>query len=212
MNKLLLSLLLVTASSAVNANLIQNGSFEDINVSDGSYSVVSGSTLSGWAVTSGSGVEIRNNIVGAASQGSNYVELDSFSNSSIAQTVLATADTFYDLIFDYSPRIGELASTNGISVFWNGVLLANGEITADGTANTANMWVAQQFSVAGSSTGSNVLQFIATGDSDGLGGNIDNVSLVKKPDAPINSVPLPTAGWLFASAIGLFGFARRSSV
>ena len=175
-------------------------------------------TVSGWAVTSGSGIEIRNNLVGVASSGNNYVELDSNSNSSMAQSVTTTAGSFYTLVFDYAPRIGQLASTNGISVFWNGVLQA--DYTADGTGQTQNNWVAQLLSFAGTGgngtglNGEDVLSFLATGISDGLGGNIDNIVLTEdttvKP--PMNAVPLPTAAWLFASALGLFSFMRRSTV
>jgi len=48
------------------------------------------------------------------------------------------------------------------------------------------------------------LKFAATGTSDSLGGNIDYVQL--------NAVPVPAAAWLFASALCLFGFARRNSI
>ena len=50
-------------------------------------------------------------------------------------------------------------------------------------------------------TGMDALRFAATGIDDSLGGNIDNVSL--------NAVPVPAAAWLFGSAFGVFGLAKR---
>lgn len=200
MKKLLIASMLLSASSLANANLIQNGSFEETIQGNGSWSVYN--SINGWSTISGPGIEIRNNVEGTASDGVNFVELDSHNggntNSAMAQTIATSAGSLYELLFDYSPRINQPASTNGISVFWNGNLLSN----VTGIGGATNNWLTYQFLVTG--TGNDVLQFLATGTNDSLGGNIDNVQL--------NAVPVPAAIWLFASAIGLFGFSRRQYI
>lgn len=198
MKQIIISAALVTLSSFANANIVQNGSFEQNSQANNTWDVYTGNSVNGWNILSGSGIEIRNDVEGTASNGVNYVELDSFNNTVITQSVTTSSGALYELLFDYSPRVNQPATTNGISVFWNGTLLA--DIT--GTGGVSNLWVTQHFFVTG--TGNDVLQFAATGTDDGYGGNIDYVQL--------NEVPLPAAAWLFGSALVMFGFARRSTV
>ena len=200
MKKLLIAIMLLSATSLANANLVHNGSFEDTLQANGSWAVYN--SINGWVTASGPGIEIRNNVAGTASNGVNYVELDSHNshdtNSAMAQSITSSAGSLYALSFDYSPRIYQPANTNGISVFWNDVLLEN--IT--GVGGSSNYWLTYNYFVIG--TGNDVLKFLATGNDDSLGGNIDNVQL--------NAVPVPAAIWLFATAIGLFGLSRRNSI
>lgn len=200
MNKLLIAIMLLSATSLANANLVRNGSFEDTPQANGSWAVYN--SINGWTTASGPGIEIRNNVAGTASNGVNFVELDSHNgsdtNSAMAQSITSSAGSLYELMFDYSPRIYQPANTNGISVFWNDVLLEN--IT--GVGGSSNYWLTYNYFVIG--TGNDVLKFLATGIDDSLGGNIDNVQL--------NAVPVPAAIWLFATAIGLFGLSRRNSI
>lgn len=200
MKKLLIAIMLLSATSLANANLVRNGSFEDTPQANGSWAVYN--SINGWTTASGPGIEIRNNVAGTASNGVNFVELDSHNgsdtNSAMAQSITSSAGSLYELMFDYSPRIYQPANTNGISVFWNDVLLEN--IT--GVGGSSNYWLTYNYFVIG--TGNDVLKFLATGIDDSLGGNIDNVQL--------NAVPVPAAIWLFATAIGLFGLSRRNSI
>lgn len=193
-NFLIIALLLSFSGLASAANLVQNGSFEVPIQQNGTFSIKS--SIPGWNLASGSGIEIRNNNVGIASNGVNFVELDANSNSAIQQNITTSAGGLYELLFDYSPRIGQPAITNGISVFWNDNLLS--EITAAG--GSTNLWLAHQFLVTG--TGNDVLKFAATGRSDSLGGNIDDVRLNA-------AVPIPAAIWLMASGLGLLGLVPR---
>ena len=188
MKQIIISAVLVTLSSFANANIVQNGSFEQNSQANNTWDVYTGNSVNGWNILSGSGIEIRNDVEGTASNGVNYVELDSFNNTVITQSVTTSSGALYELLFVYSPRVNQSAITNGISVFWNG--------------GVSNLWVTQHFFVTG--TGNDVLQFAATGTDDGYGGNIDYVQL--------NEVPLPAAAWLFGSALVMFGFARRSTV
>lgn len=199
MKKFLITAFLFSVSNIASANSIANGSFEDTTQNSGTWSVYS--SINGWTTVSGAGIEIRNNVIGTAQDGNNFVELDSHNNSAMAQTIATSANSFYDLSFYYSPRISQPDSTNGISVFWNDVLI--GDITAQGSS--LNVWTLYSFTVKG--TGSDVLKFAATGLNDSLGGNLDNVSLTPSP------VPLPAAAWLFGSAlIGFISLSNRRKI
>lgn len=193
----MLALLLSTQTYAAGTNLIINGSFEDPDVASGNWQVFT--SITGWS-TEGAGVEVRDNKVGTTQFGNQYAELDSHganSNSSIIQSIVTEIGQSYLLSFYYSPRINQSSTTNGISVFWNGSLLQ--DISANGSS--VNVWTLYNFVVTG--TGQDTLKFKATGIQDTLGGNIDNVAL--------NAVPVPAAAWLFGSALGLLGLARRKA-
>ena len=96
-------------ASAVYAppNLIVNGSFEEPTQSSGSWGFHT--SMSGWTVKPDAdadrgGVEVRNNTVGEAQDGSNFIELDAYGNSWISQTVDTIENSLYQLTFWYSPR------------------------------------------------------------------------------------------------------------
>ncbi len=196
--KSVLALTLFALSTQVNAagmNLVVNGSFENPDVPAGSYNIYD--TIQGWT-TAGAGVEIRDNVVGTAYEGDQFAELDSNSNSSIFQNIANTVSgQSYLLSFAFSPRIGQSSLTNGISAFWNGVLVDS--VTANG--GSSNNWTMFQYLVTG--TGTDTLQFSAVGESDSLGGNLDSVS--------VSAVPLPAAAFLFAPALlGFMGLRRKA--
>ena len=197
MKKVIAGCLLVAASGLANASLIvTNGSFESPLQTSGTWSIYG--SIPGWIGTP-NGIEVRNNVVGSAYDGHNFVELDTTNNSTMSQTLTGlTAGAQYDLQWFYSPRIGQPITTNGISVYWNGTQLFN--ITQSGLPLSANNW-AQLNSLVTAVAGPNVLKFAATGISDSLGGNIDMVS--------VNAVPLPAAAWLFGSAVLGLGALRR---
>ncbi|RTL42872.1 MAG: PEP-CTERM sorting domain-containing protein [Burkholderiales bacterium] len=177
MNRTLSLVALLAATSFAHAgavNLLTNGGFESTLVSNGSW--INTASIAGWTRTAGpgTGFEIRNNVAGAAQEGRNFIELDTNGNTTIAQSLSTlTAGTTYDLSFWYSPREGVAASSNGIDVFWNGLLLDS--VTGLG-ARSGNVWSQYQYQVV-AKAGTNVLSFAATGTSDGYGGGLDNVSL-----------------------------------
>ena len=192
---------LASQTHAAAVNLVVNGSFEDTprTVSAGTYDTFS--SINGWSTTGG-GIEIRNNHVGTASDGDYFAELDSTRNSNIFQTIATTAGQAYTLSFDYSPRMGQVSNTNGISALWNGSIISvPAVITGSGVGNTDNVWTNYVFTVIG--TGSDILGFNAAGRSDTFGGSLDSVSL--------SAVPIPAAAFLFAPALlGFMGLRRKA--
>lgn len=155
------------AASAFGANLVVNGSFEDPAIAGGTFNI--SSTIPGWTSDSGDGIEVENNAVMPASDGKQLVELDSNNNSNMYQDIATGGTGEFQLSFDYSPRPGVDAASNGVEVYWNGVLLDT--LTGDTAGFTNHTYVVNG---AGANTR---LEFRAVGTSDSLGGFLDNVSV-----------------------------------
>jgi hypothetical protein len=170
--------------NTAHANLVVNGSFEDVSPAPGLQTQANGtwsiySVIDGWSTTAGPGIEVRNNVAGTASNGANYVELDSTGNTTMAQTLATSAGSYYALTFDYSGRAGVAAASNGIEVLWNNVVVNLNPITASGIGQSNHVWTGYAFGVYG--TGSDVLSLRSVGTQDSLGGSLDNVSVVSEP-------------------------------
>ncbi len=195
MKKLLITTALLALFGAANAgsNLVVDGSFEDQAQAAGSWNVYG--TLPGWTTVSGAGIELRNQVAGNAFDGHNFVELDSYANSAMSQTLATTAGAFYTLSFEYSAREGVAAASNPIEVYWNGTPLATAML--DGTGQSGNVWHEYRFTLQGS--GSDTLKFAAVGTSDTLGGSLDAVS--------ITAVPEPSTWALMFGGLALIGFS-----
>ena len=127
-------LLAPAMAHATVTNLLSNGSFETIGggktLAANTWHVYS--ALSGWTVDPTGGVEVRDNVAGAAEQGKNFIELDTDynasagagfvknSNSWISQTVSTKVGQKYTLSFYYAPREDTSAASNGIELDVNG--------------------------------------------------------------------------------------------
>jgi Protein of unknown function (DUF642) len=171
-------------SSANAANIVVNGSFEDTLtstatlgsnvVSAGSWSIFN--SLTGWSSTQG--IEVRNNAAGAAYDGSKYVELDVYTNTTIAQTLNTVSGQQYELSFWYSPREGQPANTNGVSWAVGGT---NGSINGPAGVASGNQWAGftQTFTATSTST---VLSFTGLGTANGFGTSLDAVSVSAVPE------------------------------
>ncbi|NLX56286.1 MAG: hypothetical protein GXY58_14350 [Planctomycetaceae bacterium] len=197
-----LAVVFALSANVSQASYIVNGSFEDPALNNGAWQVFNDATVTGWYVTSGTGIEIQNNgaVPGASAfDGKQLVELDSYSNSGMAQDISGlSAGSGYTLSFAYSPRPNQPAGTNGISVYWNNALLQS--ITGQvGGATTS--WAPYSF-VVYAQAGINTLKFEATETSDSLGGYIDDVKLVPEPAAVFV--------WGFLSVVGVCWLRRRS--
>lgn len=175
---------LLVAVSA-KADTIVNGSFEDPALSSGTWNIYQ--AITGWTTIRGAGIEVQNGVAGASYDGSQHVELDSNNNSAMRQVVTTVADQVYELSFAFSPRPNQPATTNGIQVYWNGVLLD----TLTGTGGAITSWELKTYEVVATGSTTN-LDFSATTISDSFGGYIDAVSLT--------AVPTPSA---FAALIGM---------
>lgn len=178
-------------------NYVQNGSFETPVVGSNTWDTFYGN-VGGWQ-TGDNGLEIRNNVAGAAYDGVQFAELDTTANSSIYQTFdnLAAGKT-YQLSFAYSPRENVAEASNGIDVMWNGSSVTS--LTQSGIGNNGNVWMVYTFDVT--ATGKDILGFDASGTSDSYGGSLDAVSL--------SAVPVPAAAFMFAPALlGFLGFRRK---
>lgn len=179
---------------AAGSNLVVNGSFESDPIAVHSW--VIRPNITGWI--GAPDIELQNNLEGNAAQdGSQLVELDTFANGAMSQTIHATG--WVSLSFWYTPRIGWGAGTNGLQVSLGSLSSAVMDTAAGGAGP---QW--QQFSalVDLGSSGSAVLRFAATGTSDMAGGLIDNVS--------VTAVPEPSAALLaLGGGLALAAWLRR---
>jgi Protein of unknown function (DUF642)/PEP-CTERM motif len=190
--KLIAATVALGLAQFANANIVVNGGFENPTQASGSWSIYE--SIPGWTLSPN--IEIRNNVVGTAYEGSNYVELDTRSNSIISQTLATIVGAVYEISFAYSPRINVPAASNGIDVYFGGVLI--GQQT--GTGGTTHQWQLPTYFATATST-SSLLEFRAVGTSDGLGGSLDDVR--------VNAVPLPGTVALLGFGLVGFGLSRR---
>ncbi|MEM9090664.1 MAG: DUF642 domain-containing protein, partial [Cyanobacteria bacterium P01_F01_bin.53] len=158
-------------------NLVTNGGFENSPVRANSFGVFT--RVNGWRTISGSGLQIdKRNQFGGAAEGSAWAELDSRSNSAIAQDIDTLTGQKYTLSFEYSPRQGQRANTNGIQVLWDGEVLDT--ITRSGRNQSRNRWRSYSFEVEGGNGDNSRLSFKAVGRNDQVGGFIDDVVVKSK--------------------------------
>ncbi|MBM5574343.1 hypothetical protein [Deefgea sp. CFH1-16] len=173
MRNILIALLL-SAPALAQANLVQDASFEETVVPNGTWNVFASVGTGGvWQSISGAGIEIQRNVTGPASQGQQFVELDSHTNSAMAQSLGTTAGQNYSLNFDFTARPNTTVATNGLQAFWINTLGA-GATTASILAATtvsnmiadlhpnavaSNTWQTFSQGVVGSGTGYSYLVF-----------------------------------------------------
>lgn len=195
MKKLLVIAALLSAPAIAQANLVVNGSFEDYtSVTAGTWRIFGSGH--GWE-TSNLGVEIRNNVAGTAADGVRFAELDTTGNSWISQTIHTDAFQTLELSFSYAPRAGYRKETNGIQVFWNNLSL--GTITGNGSNGSS--WLDLIYDVQADANGSGILKFAAIGNSDKVGGSLDNIS--------VTTVPEPGSAAMLLAGLGILAAVSR---
>jgi hypothetical protein len=186
--------MMVLPMTSAQANVIVNGGFEAPDIPAGTFQVFA--AIPGWTLVAGHSIEMQDHVAGSPFEGNQFVELDSFANSSMQQLAPTTALQPYTLSFAYSPRPGVAAASNGIDVFFNGGLVTALATSGIGLQDTA--WTVYSFTVV-PTLGTSSVVFTATGVSDQLGGYIDDVRLTQAPE-PVT---------LSLLAIGLCGVAAR---
>jgi hypothetical protein len=174
-------------------NLIQNGSFEDKTQANGTWDIYSG--LDHWTAAAPTGVEVRHNVVGTAADGVNFVELDTYANSSITQAFQTVASQKYTLTFQFQNRDGVTTSSQGLDVSWGGTTFASVDSLLYGN------WETRSYTLIGNGT-MQALTFSAHGSSDGLGTSLDNVSVTA-------AVPEPETYGMMLVGLAAIGFVAR---
>ncbi|MCL4813233.1 MAG: PEP-CTERM sorting domain-containing protein [Vicinamibacteraceae bacterium] len=164
--------------TASAAPLIVNGGFEDCSPAacpaPGAWAVYA--SIPGWTTIAGHSIEIQAGTTTTPHGGQNYVELDSYANSTMRQTLTLDPGT-YKLTFYYQPRTGT-QNDNGIAAYFDNVLLAP---ISNTTSPPQNFWSEEirYFTWGG---GTATLDFSALGISNSLGGYVDDVSLEAVPE------------------------------
>ncbi len=160
----------LAGNSRADTNLIVNGSFEDPDIG---WSFGTFYNIPGWSATTGVGFEIQHSCAGSPYDGAQLIELDSYSNATMLQTITVEPGTSYALRFFYSPRPDVSQESNPVELWIDNVLID----TISGYCTGDTDWQLYQYQTTAMSTSMSV-EFRGAGFSEGLGGYLDNVSLV----------------------------------
>ena len=161
--------------------------------------------LQGWTVSGGGGnrVEVHSDASSRidAKAGDFSVSLDAGTgkNSTITQSVSIAAGT-YILSFWYSPE-SVLSLTNGIDYKLGSVV--SGMVNVGTNGARVGIWTQVQKRFSVKTTTQMNLSFAATGLADGVGGLIDDVTI-------ISTVPVPAAGLVLLGWLVMLGGLRRA--
>lgn len=192
--KYVASALFATPMIALAAvDLVTNGSFEVDSQASGTWNIYN--SLTGW--TGSPNIELRNNVAGTAYEGGNFIELDTYSNSSLSQLLIGTP-SLYQLSFWYSARPGT-GATNDLTFTVDGsapVTVLNGVSNAGSDHNWLNYSTIVNFD------GNGLLTFNGSGISDSYGGSLDMVSFT-------SPIPESETYVMLLIGLGLLGFAAR---
>jgi hypothetical protein len=198
-----LAALAAVSAGASAANLLSDGSFESISQAAGTWNVYKGVNLPGWTVTkangtaTANGLEVRNNNVGTAEDGVNFIELDGYENDRITTGFATTIGKTYEVSFWYANREGVAAASEGFAA----TVLSGGVTSASLVGNAATSgWIEEKmYFTAGSAL--TFFTIAGTGTSDGFGTSFDNFSAV--------AVPEPATLGLFAAGLAVLGMSAR---
>jgi len=170
----------------VGSNLLQNASFETPVAPTGGWNIFA--TVANWAI-SNDGLEIWNKFnastgAGFASDGDQNAELDGNSPSTISQVITTTPGATYELRYDFSPRAGTNLADNSLAAQADGVTVS--AASADGSANTGNVWSTHSTTFVATSTATTIT-FKDLGTANSLGTLLDNTGVCF-----VSAAPAPT--------------------
>jgi len=192
---------LAAISGTAHANLLSNGSFEDLgggSLSPGAWGLFD--SIPSWTSDPQyRDIEVQAGTIIPAQDGLNYIELESdpgnSSYSVVSQTFTVTSAGDYLLSFFYAPRTDQ-EGDNLVNASIDGNLLAS----PSGTRPPQGWTLMTALITLG--VGSHVLSFDAFGSFDNtLGGFVDNVD--------ISAVPLPPGLILLGTGVAGIGYMGR---
>lgn len=208
---IVLAVSLLAASSAM-ANIVTNGSFENLTgfpLGSGSWGL--SSTLFGWTQNTGDSFEIQvardfqtpatgfHNSFNTSYDGAHYLELNANRLGDISQILATVADQLYRLSFGYSGRSDSGAGRDSLlDVYWGGALINPAVIDLSPTSG----W--KTFNYVMDATGSSTeLRFVSRGPSSNAsyGSFLDGIT--------VSAVPEPATIGLMLAGLGMIGFTTR---
>lgn len=206
-----LAVSLLAASSAM-ANIVTNGSFENLtgfSLANGSWG--SSSTLFGWTQNNHDPFEVHvardfqtpatgfYNSFNMSYDGAHYLELNANSLGDISQILTTVADQLYRLSFGYSGRSDSGTGRDSLlDVYWGGVKVNPVVIDVSPTSG----W--QTFSYLLNATDDvTELRFVSLGPTNNVsyGSFLDGIT--------VNAVPEPAPIGLMLAGLGMIGFTTR---
>ncbi|MDC3953567.1 DUF642 domain-containing protein [Polyangium jinanense] len=159
-------------ASALAQELIVNGSFEEPHLASETWRTFN--SIPGWRLARGADIEIQDYVAGSPHIGSQHVELDSHSSTSIFQDIPTRPGQAYTLSLAFSPRPGTPANDNILKIHWDGRYLDTVMMSGEGLSDTR--WTTKSYIVT--ATGQTTrLELRDAGISNGLGTYVDAVSL-----------------------------------
>lgn len=208
---IVLALSLFSASSAM-ANIVTNGSFEDLTgFSLGNATWGLSNTLSGWKKNSPDMFEIQlakdfqtsatgfYNSFNASHDGAHYLELNANGLGDISQTLATVAGQRYRLAFAYSGRSDSGTGNDSLlDVYWGGSKINPVVIDASPTSG----WHTRDYFL-NATEGSTELRFVSRGPirSASYGSYLDGIT--------VSAVPEPATVGLLLAGLGMIGFTTR---
>ena len=164
----------------VGGDLIVNGGFEDPALNNGAWQVFP-SNIPGWTVESGAGIEVQNNAAGAPHGGSQLVELDSYDQSAMSQTLVTVPGEKYRLTFWHSPRPGVVAGDNTIGykveVVSGPSTIISGQVGAGDAGGANTNWTKYTFDFVAVDASTKVTFSDEGNANNSYGGYLDDVSV-----------------------------------
>lgn len=192
-------------STAANAQLVQNGGFENPVITDSCCNTAPpAANLPDWTVTPDvnvvNGTFMSTNAVhpNLAFEGNQYLDLVGQSgNGSISQILATAAGVDYNLSFEYSHNLFAGLTSASAQVFINGVLA--GTVTHTGGSTSDLAW--QLFHTSFIATGPTTLSFVNTAGAQNEGVFLDAVTVA--------AVPEPATWAMMLMGFGAIGISLR---